>query len=183
MVGTRTAHWRQRIEISGLNTLTLGIYVEVLQTWFGDITGVFARGKILQPMRQGYEVIIPDALNVLCTFASGIEGVLEFSAVDALAPAERLEVYGDLGTLTYDFGSDIVHAGRIGDRALHVVELTPDLETNWHVEDDFIAAVKSRGRVRPHPNFEDGVRYMRVVQAVSESCASNEWIAIEPSAP
>ena len=177
------AHWRQRIEISGLNTLTLGIYVEVLQTWFGDITGVFARGKILQPMRQGYEVIIPDALNVLCTFASGIEGVLEFSAVDALAPAERLEVYGDLGTLTYDFGSDIVHAGRIGDRALHVVELTPDLETNWHVEDDFIAAVKSRGRVRPHPNFEDGVRYMRVVQAVSESCASNEWIAIEPSAP
>src|SRR5438105_11587574 len=42
------AHWRQRIEISGLNTLTLGIYVEVLQRWFGDIAGVFARGKILQ---------------------------------------------------------------------------------------------------------------------------------------
>ena len=39
------AHWRQRIEISGLNMLTLGIYVEVLQRWFGDITGVFARGK------------------------------------------------------------------------------------------------------------------------------------------
>src|SRR3954466_3144083 len=41
------AHWRQRIEISGLNVLALGIYVEVLQRWFGDITGVFARGKIL----------------------------------------------------------------------------------------------------------------------------------------
>src|SRR6266436_2961580 len=48
------AHWRQRIEISGLNTLTLGIYVEVLQRWFGDITGVFARGKILYHDRQGY---------------------------------------------------------------------------------------------------------------------------------
>src|SRR4029453_9576937 len=33
------AHWRQRIEISGLNILTLGIYVEVLQSWFGAITG------------------------------------------------------------------------------------------------------------------------------------------------
>ena len=41
------AHWRQRIEISGLNVLALGIYVEVLQRWLGDITGVFARGKIL----------------------------------------------------------------------------------------------------------------------------------------
>jgi predicted dehydrogenase len=174
------AHWRQRVEISGLNTLTLGIYAEVLQHWFGEITGVFARGKILQPSRNDYEVIIPEVLTVLCTFANGMEGVLEFSAVDALAPADRLEVYGDLGTFTYDFGSDAVHAGQIGDRALHVVELTPDLETNWHVEDDFIAAVKSRGRIQPHPNFEDGVRYMRVVQAIADSRARNEWVAIEP---
>src|SRR6476660_7364923 len=28
------AHWRQRIELSGLNVLTLGIYVEVVQHWF-----------------------------------------------------------------------------------------------------------------------------------------------------
>jgi hypothetical protein len=28
--------------------------------------------------------------------------------------------------MTYDFGSDTVHAGRVGDRALHAVELTPD---------------------------------------------------------
>ncbi len=176
------AHWRQRVEISGLNTLTLGIYAEVLQSWFGEITGVFARGKIIQPMRQGYEVMIPDLLTVLCTFANGMEGVLEFSAIDAQAPADRLEVYGDLGTLTYDFGSDVVHAGRIGDRALHVAEVTPDLETNWHVEDDFIAAVKSRGRINPHPDFEDGVRYMRVVQAVADSRNRNEWVAIEATA-
>src|ERR671930_424205 len=36
-------HWRQRIEISGLHVLTLGIYVEVLQRWLGDISGVFSR--------------------------------------------------------------------------------------------------------------------------------------------
>ena len=47
------AHWRQKIEISGLNVLTLGIYVEVLQRWLGDITGVFARGKVVHPIRQG----------------------------------------------------------------------------------------------------------------------------------
>lgn len=176
------AHWRQRIEISGLNIMTLGIYAEVLQHWFGEITGLFARGKTIHPLRQGYEVQIPDLLTVLCTFANGMEGVLEFSGVDALAPADRLEVYGDRGTLAYEFGADVVHVGSVADRALRVAELTPELETNWHVEDDFIAAVKSRGRIRPHPDFEDGVRYMRVVQAVADSRARNEWVAIQPSA-
>src|SRR5437764_9566236 len=58
------AHWRQRIEISGLNVLALGIYVEVLKRWLGDITGVYARGKILHAIRQGYEVIIPDLVTL-----------------------------------------------------------------------------------------------------------------------
>src|SRR5436190_11438155 len=72
------AHWRQKIQISGLNTLTLGIYIDVLQRWLGDITGVFARGKIIQPLREAYNVIVPDLLTVLCSFESGAEGVLEF---------------------------------------------------------------------------------------------------------
>src|SRR5207248_10724170 len=83
------AHWRQKIEINGLNVLALGIYVEVLQRWFGDITGVFARGKILHGIRQGYEVMIPDLLTVLCRFENGAEGVLEFSGIDALASGDR----------------------------------------------------------------------------------------------
>jgi predicted dehydrogenase len=53
------------------------------------------------------------------------------------------------------------------------------LEGEWRVEEDFLAAVKSKGRVRPHPNFEDGLRYMRVVQAVADSRARNEWVAIK----
>lgn len=173
------AHWRQRIEISGLNVLALGIYVEVLQRWLGNITGVFARGKILHSLRQGYEVMIPDLLTVLCSFESGAEGVLEFSGVNALPPSDRLEVYGDSGTMTYDFGSDTIQAGKEGDRALHEVELTKDLEGEWQVENDFIAAVKSKGRIRPRPDFEDGVRYMRVVQAVADSRRLNAWVPIE----
>jgi predicted dehydrogenase len=172
-------HWRQRIEISGLNVLTLGIYVEVLQRWLGDINGVFSRGKIIQPIRQGYEVIIPDLLTVLCAFDNGAEGMLEFSGIDAFAPGDRLEIYGSNGTLTYDFGSDVVQAGKVGDRGLHVVDLPSELETEWRVEEDFLAAVKSKGRVRPHPNFQDGLSYMRVVQAVADSRARNEWVAIK----
>jgi predicted dehydrogenase len=172
------AHWRQKIEISGLNTLTLGIYAEVLQRWLGDITGVFARGKIIYPIREGYEVVVPDMLTVLCSFENGAEGVLEFSGVNATASGDRLEIYGRAGTLTYDFTSDVVQAGKLGDRALHVVDIPAELEGEWQVEEDFLAAVKSKGRVRPHPNFEDGLRYMGVVQAVADSRARNEWVAI-----
>ena len=173
------AHWRQKIEISGLNTLTLGIYVEVLQRWLGDITGVFAHGKIIQSVREAYNVIVPDLLTVLCSFDSGAEGVLEFSGIDPLAEGDRLEIYGSAGTLTYDFTSDVMHAGKVGDRALHVVDIPAELQGEWRVEEDFLAAVKSKGRVRPHPNFEEGLRYMRVVQAVSDSRARNEWVAIK----
>ena len=173
------AHWRQKIEISGLNILTLGIYVEVLHRWLGDITGVFAREKIIYPVREGYEVIIPDLITVLCSFENGAEGVLEFSGINALTQGDRLEIYGNAGTMTYDFSSNVVQAGKVGDRALHVVDVPPELEGEWRVEEDFLAAVKSKGRVRPHPTFEDGIRYMRVVQAVADSRARNEWVAIK----
>ena len=172
------AHWRQRIEISGLNVMTLGIYIEVLQRWLGEITAVFARGKTINPVRQGYDVIVPDLLTVLCTFANGAEGVLEFSGINAHAAGDRLEIYGSLGTLIYDFTSDIVQAGRVGDKGLHVLDVPPEIEGGWHVEEDFIAAVKSKGRVRPRPNFEEGVRYMRVVQAVADSRARNQWVEV-----
>src|SRR5437764_686729 len=77
------ARWRQSIELSGLKVTPLGKHVEVLQRWLGDITGVFARGKIIHPVRQGYEVIIPDLLTVLCAFDNGAEGVLELRGVVA----------------------------------------------------------------------------------------------------
>ena len=173
------AHWRQRIEISGLHVLTLGIYIEVLQRWLPDITGVFARGKVLQPIRQGYEIIIPDLLNVLCSFEDGAEGVLEFSGVSALTPSYRLEIYGTRGKLVYDFTSDSVQIGQTGDKELKTIEAEPELVTEWRVENDFIAAVKSKGRIRPQPTFEDGLRYMRVVQAAADSRTRNSWVSIK----
>src|ERR1700724_3499526 len=159
------AHWRQKIEISGLNVLTLGIYVEVLQRWLGDIAGVFARGKILYKERRGYEVMVPDLLNVLCVFENGAEGVLEFSGVHAGAANDRLRIFGDRGAFLYDFTNERVRRVKYGCRAMEDVDVPKDLVTEWSVENDFISAVKSKGRNRPRPSFEDGVRYMRVLKA------------------
>jgi len=172
------AHWRQRIELGGVNVLTLGIYVEVLQRWLGPIRAVTARAKTVHRMRDHYEVRVPDLVSVLAEFDNGAEGVLEFSGVAAFAPADRLEIYGDCGTLRYDFSADTITAGRVGDRAAQTLEMPAGLEGQWTVEKDFIAAVKAPANPRPHPTFEEGVAYMRVVQAVADSIAGQRRVEI-----
>ena len=133
----------------------------------------------MQPIRQGYEVIIPDLLNILCQFENGAEGILEFSGVNSAGQGDRLEIYGDQGTLTYDFANDIVQGAKAGEKKLEKIEIPGDLEGGWRVEEDFLAAVKSKGGVHAHPDFEEGVRYMRVVQAVADSRARNSWVDVK----
>ncbi|MDB6146908.1 MAG: putative dehydrogenase, partial [Spartobacteria bacterium] len=87
--------------------------------------------------------------------------------------------YGDQGTVSYDFSTDVVRVGKAGDKKLETLEIPADLERDWRVEEDFLAAVKSKGRVRPQPDFVEGRRYMRVVQAVADSRARNGWIDIK----
>ena len=174
------AHWRQRLEISGLNILTLGIYTEVLLRWLGPIRAVTARGRVINRKRNHYEVRVPDIVHVLAEFENGAEGVLEFSGVTAFPPPDHLEIHGDQGAIQYDFPSDLISAGRVGDPAMEPIPLSPELVRPWTVEHDFISAVKHPAQPRPRPNFDDGVAYMQVVQAVADSIASKTRVVIAP---
>ena len=68
-------HWRQDIELSGLNVMSLGIWYEALMRWIGDATDVAAKGKIFVGTRRdpltGAEkpVEIPEQLVVLADMA------------------------------------------------------------------------------------------------------------------
>ena len=162
-------HWRQRYEISGLQTLTFGIYVEVLQRWLGPIRSVSAHEATVTPMRDGYQIEIPDMLHVLCTFDSGVEGAMTFSGVAAHAGGDRLEIFGSEGTLNYDFESDEIRLGRPGEPEMQLVEIPTGMQKHWTVEADFLNAVRNPDGPRPQPDFTEGLLYMRVVQAVQES--------------
>ncbi|HEY0791664.1 MAG TPA: Gfo/Idh/MocA family oxidoreductase [Chthoniobacterales bacterium] len=171
-------HWRQRDELSGLNVLTLGIYAEVVQRWFGPIGRVFAHQKTVHPIRQGYEIRIPDLVTVMCRFESGMEGVLEFSGVAPFSGPDRLEVYGNEGVLTYDFSKDEVGGARVGEAAVQPIAIPPGLEQTWAAEEHFIAAVRAPGSIIPQPGFAEGVEYMKVVQAVADSVNQRREIEI-----
>ncbi len=168
------AHWRQRRDLSGLNVMTLGIFVEVLHNWIGPITHATARGRVVHASRNGVPIDVPDILNVLCRFGNGVEGVLEFSGVARFAPNDSLQIYGSEGSLTYDFVTDEIRLARIGGSAPEIVPI-PEAELGaWTVEADFIRAVREPGVGRPSPTFKEGVAYMQVVQAVADSLAADQ---------
>jgi predicted dehydrogenase len=172
-------HWRQRDEYSGLNVLTLGIYAEIVQRWFGPINKVFAHQKTINPIRHGYEIRIPDMVVMLCQFENGMEGVLEFSGVTLFEISDRVQVFGNQGMLTYDFTSDRIYGGQIGHKNSAEIKVPTDLEQRWSVEEDFIAAVRSPASIKPQPSFAQGLQYMRVVQAVADSISRKAEIKIE----
>ncbi|MDB6138724.1 MAG: putative dehydrogenase [Verrucomicrobiaceae bacterium] len=174
---SKPAHWRQRVDISGLQVLTLGIYIEVLHRWLGDITEVQADGAVAFPQRQGYEVEVPDFLHVLCSFRNGARGSLAFSGVAAHAPGDQLVIYGSEGTLMYDFVNDVVKVGNKGG-PLETMPIPDELGRTWSVEEDFIRAVRSPDAPRPKPDFVEGMRYMRVVQAVAvaQDCGEKQRV-------
>lgn len=172
------AHWRQRVEINGFNVLTLGIYIEVLQRWLGPITAVTARSRILHANRGHYEVKVPDLVHVLAEFANGAEGILAFSGVSAFPPGDKMEIYGEKGVIRYNFTTDSVAAGRVGDETAGIVKIPKDLEGVWDVERNFIAAIRDPKAPRPRPSFEDGLSYTKVVAAVHESAARGKRVEV-----
>jgi predicted dehydrogenase len=170
---TKPAHWRQRVDISGLQVLTLGIYIEVLHRWLGDIVQVQADGAVAIPERHGYEVEVPDYLNVLCQFRSGVRGAMMFSGVASHGRTDEFTLFGTKGTLVYDFATETLKMGKPGE-SLQVVDVPSEFRREWTVEEDFVRAVLDPSAPRPKPDFVEGMRYMRVVQAVAVAQDSGE---------
>lgn len=166
---SQPAHWRQKREISGIQILTLGIYIEVMHRWLGLITEVEARGRVVFPDRQGYQVSTPDFVHVLAQFESGLEATLLFSGVAAHAPTDKLWLYGSEGTLAYDFATDEITIGKRAEGAMQPVHVPASMQQEWTVERDFIRAVSDSAAPRPNPGFAEGLAYMRVVDAVWKS--------------
>ncbi|HWL52756.1 MAG TPA: Gfo/Idh/MocA family oxidoreductase [Chthoniobacteraceae bacterium] len=172
-------HWRQRVEISGLNVLALGIYVEVLQRWLGPIRAISAQGTTLHRIRGGEEVRIPDRVDLLVEFVNGVSGSMELSGITAGQPVNDLRIDGSQASFHYNFSNDEITINRSGEDP-QAVGIPAAEERHWTVERDFIDAILYPQQPRPRPSFEDGVAYMRVVQAVADSIAEERRIELQP---
>ncbi len=175
-------NWRKEARFSGLNMHTFGMYVEVMHRWFGPTRTVTALAQtftVERPAPDGDRVTvrIPDQYLVASETVSGVPVQYTFSTV-AAHPGDQVMIHGTKGTLRYDVADDVMFlAPRGGDFAELAVRPEDAYDVaHWRVEADFVAAIREGAEY--HPNFEDGRRYMQVVQAAHDAVQGGRRITL-----
>jgi len=171
------AHWRQRKELSGDNTMTFGIYLETLSWWLGFPEQISAQSQIVVPEREGYTVQIPEILQVSGRWPGGLLGTMAWSNVAQHGPDTTLELYGSAGTLVYNFSKDMIYGAGADEAELKELPIPNELHGHWTVEQTFLNAVLAGGG-KPEPSFATGVRYMEATSALHESAATGRVISL-----
>ena len=175
--------WRHNRDLSGLNTLFMGIWYEAVMRWVGEATRVMARANVVVKERVDQEtgqrrpVTIPDHVEIIADMACGGIAHFQFSAATGLMRPAEVWIWGTEGTLRYDQGTRTLFGGRRGDKELAPIDVPAEQQGAWHVEEDFVAAVRGEQPVRL-TSFEDGVRYMEFTEAVARSAASGRAVSL-----
>lgn len=171
------AHWRQRIELSGNNILSVAIYAEILEYFFGQPEEICSHARVCYPIRHGYEVKIPDFVQVLGKWPNNLYGCLEWSGISQFPPREDLQIYGSEGTLIYDFKTDEIFIGKKGYKELTLLPIPSKFVRTWTVEADFVDAI--RNGKQPEPSFLTGLKYMQVLEAVNIAIREHRWVNLK----
>lgn len=179
---SKPMHWRQDKEISGLNTLTLGILHETVARWTPDVERVYAQSQLFEPSRPHLDkgdyvdVTVPDSVQVLAEMKGGVRATYHISGAVLFGPGKSITLFGSRGTVRVELEpEERVFAARMGEAELKAVEVPDDLQSGWNVEAEFIAAIRGEGKVQ-HTTFADGVSYMQFTEAVARSCESGEAV-------
>lgn len=175
--------FRHDRDLSGWNTLNLGIWYEGVRRWVGDATCVMARARTIVRQRKDpatgalRDATIPDHVEIIADLACGAVARFSFSAVTGLAPEPQVWIYGTQGTLHYDGGSRVLRGGRRGDTALTPIAIPDEQRDVWRAEEEFVNAIRGLEPVR-RTSFADGVRYMEFTEAVGRSAATDQAIRL-----
>jgi predicted dehydrogenase len=171
-------HWRQDVEISGLNVLALGILHETLTRWIPQPTRVFAQTTIFEPERPNPNgpgnrpVTVPDSVQILTQLPGGARAIYHFSGIDLHGPGKQIHLYGSSGTMKVKFGThEQIFIGRVGDAQLRELVIPEDKQGGWRVEAEFIGAIRGEEQVK-RTTFAAGVQYMEFTEAVALSAKS-----------
>jgi predicted dehydrogenase len=173
--------WRQDIDLSGLNVMSLGIWYETLMRWVGEATAVMAMGKTFAKMRLDRDsssmksVHIPEHLTVLADMACGAQATFSISTVTGLAPVQEALLYGSQGTLRFAGGK--LFGGQRNDERLSEITISPEEQGSWRVEEEFVSAIRGAEPIQ-YTTFDAGVKYMKFTEAVAQSRTTGETVAL-----
>jgi len=175
-------HWRHDADLSGYNTLALGIYYEAMMRWVGPASRVTATARVNVRRRKDADgvlraITVPDHVAALCELACGASAQLRFSAVTGLAPRREAWLFGSEGTLRLDVAAQTLYGGKRGDAELREIPIPPEKRGAWRVEEEFVNAIRGKEKVT-RTTFDDGLRYMEFTEAVLRSAQTGQAIAL-----
>jgi predicted dehydrogenase len=173
-------HWRQNRDLSGYNTLVLGMLAEVMRRWLGDTRSLSAHGRTFITDRQDpvsgqrRRVGVFDTLMISSETEAGALVQYAFSGVTRFAGHSVVEIFGSDGTIHYDLDANEITGARKGDKGLAPIPIPKEMVREWTVEQDFIDAVRTGKET--HPDFYDGLKYMEFTEAAYRSAESGRRI-------
>ena len=180
-------NWRHDRDLSGNNTMMMGVWYEAMMRWVGPASTVTALAQYVVRHRidaQGRRVAmeIPDHVDVLCRMAQGGQMRFSVSTVIGLAPTASVAIHGTEGTLKVaedDSGRSgfALWGGRRRNKRLRRIHIPAEKIGGWRVEEEFVNAVRGIEPVT-HTDFATAVRYMEWTDAVSISARTGETVSL-----
>lgn len=173
-------HWRQNADLSGCNTMSLGIWYETVMRWVGPATRVSAMSRTFTATRRDDDanlraVRVPEHIDVLAQLACGGQLHMQISAVTGFDGPARATIHGSDGTLR--FAEDKLLGGRRGDADLKEIPI-PEAEVGrWRVEEEFVNAIRGVEPVKL-TDFATGVKYMEFTEAAVTSAAEGRAVVL-----
>ena len=169
-------HWRHNYGISGLNVMNVGIMVEVLHRWLGPelnvqaMTHVHVR-KRREPDTNTYQMVrVPDSFTAIGELVSGADYVYQWSGLAHHEVASELWLYGDQGTLVYDFDADTIAGAKLDADELTPIQIPEEEIYQPNVEADFVAAIRAHSHdTGLAPCFDRAYQYMEFLEAAARS--------------
>ena len=174
-------HWRQNMDLSGFNVMTMGIWYEALLRWVGEATQVTAMGKTFVKLRRDAEsntlkpARVPEHINIIADMACGAQANITVSAVSGLSEPDGAYLFGSQGTLRFSGGK--LYGGKRGDKSLQEIAIPPAEAGSWRVEEEFVNAIRGQETIT-HTTFADGVKYMLFTEAVTRSMVEGQAVPV-----
>jgi predicted dehydrogenase len=132
-----------------------------------------------------------DFVSLLMHFANGAEGVLSLSSVACHMRGNRVEAYGDMGSLILDEEGRLWGARKreaefkdlsVPDPLGSVEGVSRNIWTRSfaHLATYLVKVIRTGGVVERGATFHDGVRCQQVMDAARESWDQERWIKVGP---
>jgi predicted dehydrogenase len=180
---TKPLHWRQNQEISGLNTLALGILHEATLRFVPAPTRVFAQTRICDETRpadvgETASATVPDSVQIVTELENGARGMYHLSGICLFGPGQQIHLFGSQGTIKLEFAAETkLWIGQAGDDEMKLAEIPADKRGGWRAEAEFVGAIRGEEPVR-FTDFETGVKYMEFTEAVHRSAHSGNAVKL-----